>query len=133
MCRELAYIPTLDANTGRMLDLSLSCAPSLVLSSVCVFGQAQVMLYTLLLRMRYGNEASTSGILVYTSPDGLHTGKTASLQKEICPGCKKSVSIFPAIFSAVKASLAPPVLPLARCSHGLSKNGPRSASPLLIP
>lgn len=37
----------------------------------------QVMLYTLLLRMRYGNDASTSGLLVYTSPDGLHTGKPA--------------------------------------------------------
>lgn len=35
------------------------------------------MLYTLLLRMRYGNDASTSGLLVYTSPDGLHTGKPA--------------------------------------------------------
>ncbi|CAM9546458.1 unnamed protein product, partial [Laminaria digitata] len=42
--------------------------------------RAQVMLYTLLLRMRYGNEASTSGILVYTSPDGLHTGKAAPPQ-----------------------------------------------------
>lgn len=34
----------------------------------------QVMLYTLLLRMRYGVEASTSGLLVYTSGQGVHTG-----------------------------------------------------------
>lgn len=33
------------------------------------------MLYTLLLRMRYGHDASASGLLVYTAADGLHTGK----------------------------------------------------------
>ncbi len=33
------------------------------------------MLYTLLLRMRYGHDASVSGLLVYTAPDTLHTGE----------------------------------------------------------
>lgn len=46
-----------------------------VFSACLVWGDDQVMLYTLLLRMRYGHDASTSGLLVYTAADGLHTGK----------------------------------------------------------
>lgn len=42
-------------------------------------GQAQVILYTLLLRMRYGYDASANGLLVYTAADILHTGKPESV------------------------------------------------------
>lgn len=40
-----------------------------------VSGQEQVILYTLLLRMRYGYDASANGLLVYTAADSLHTGE----------------------------------------------------------
>lgn len=59
-----------DTPQARLLILpSISVAPR---------DETQVMLYTLLLRMRYGNQASKSGLLVYTSPDGLHTGKPST-------------------------------------------------------
>ncbi|CAM9911505.1 unnamed protein product [Pylaiella littoralis] len=45
--------------------------------------RAQVMLYTLLLRMRYGHEASTSGLLVYTAADALHTELVSPVAAEI--------------------------------------------------
>ncbi|CAN0100817.1 unnamed protein product, partial [Ectocarpus sp. 12 AP-2014] len=43
----------------------------------------QVMLYTLLLRMRYGHDASTRGLLVYTAADGLHTELVSPVAAEI--------------------------------------------------
>eukprot|EP00903_Cladosiphon_okamuranus_P020313 g18638.t1 len=45
--------------------------------------RAQVMLYTLLLRMRYGHDASANGLLVYTAADVLHTELVKPLPAEI--------------------------------------------------
>lgn len=69
-------------------------------SSSCPCRREQVMLYTLLLRMRYGSDASTSGLLVYTSADGLHTGKPSkqSFRSARLVGCRHPP--FPALPNA---------------------------------
>ncbi|CAM9654540.1 unnamed protein product, partial [Choristocarpus tenellus] len=47
--------------------------------------RAQVMLYTLLLRIRYGEGASSGGLLVYTSHEGLQTGEIRILPPQLRP------------------------------------------------
>lgn len=58
-----------------------------LISSHGVSAQEQVILYTLLLRMRYGYDASPSGLLVYTAADSLHTGKPETMPRTCFSVC----------------------------------------------